>query len=404
MTDKNKISSIAPLNYQYPSVSKDSIPAGFNKLFPIDYKSEEIEEYEVLFFHRLMKKNYGNPSEIEFEKDSIKKTKDGRSISLGREWKYYIRTHSGGIIQVGTEDIHTRLKTCHVLPSSQKEPSSIIIQEGEKFINALLTEARRQKDQLLNIKKEFESGDERTGLFLLDNVYLTNYQRAELMLDYAEDNEKDVNEEFLRYDPRYPMTPDKQAHHDKFMQAGGMYYDASIFYSFMALEGFVNIIYYAFLKDELRSDFITDQKLDERLDIVTKILLMPSLCDGFKSKQKAAFFKILKKLKNHRNFLFHSKITDSLRTVCFVESGFLYSCKFKKDSNPLFPERKQYPLLEINARAIKVIVEHIVKEILNMMQDEHRALVKSFVLNGMTIPFWRDKNGVIKLGIMKNVE
>lgn len=68
MTNKNKFSSIAPLHYQYPLVSKGSIPADFNKLIPIDHKSEEIEKYEVLFFHRLMKKNYGEPSEIEHGK------------------------------------------------------------------------------------------------------------------------------------------------------------------------------------------------------------------------------------------------------------------------------------------------------------------------------------------------
>lgn len=58
MKDKNKVTSTTPLHYQYPFVSKDGIPANFNKLTLIDYKSKEIEEYEVLFFHRLMKKNY----------------------------------------------------------------------------------------------------------------------------------------------------------------------------------------------------------------------------------------------------------------------------------------------------------------------------------------------------------
>lgn len=387
MTDK-KVSSIAPLHYQYPLVSKDSIPADFKKLIPIDYESEKIEKYEVLFFHRLMKKNYGEPSDIEYESVT----------AFGREWKYYIRIRSGGIIQVGTEDAHTRLKICHLLPNNQKEPSNILIQEGKKFVNVLLTEVGRQKDQLLNIKKEFESGDEKIGLFLLDNVYLTNYRRAELMLDYAEDNEKEIKEEALRYAPSDSLTPEQQAHLDKFMRAAGMYYNASIFYSWMALEGFVNVIYYAFLKDELKSDFG-----EEKVDIVTKILLMPVVCNGFKSEQKVASLEVLKKLKNYRNFLFHSKITDSLRTVCFVESGFLYTCRFKKDSQSFYLTPEEYHLLETNAHVIKGFVDKIiVKEIIDMMQDEYRVLVEKYVLNSATIPFWRDKNGVFKLGTMED--
>ena len=72
MTNKNKIPSIAPFHYQYSSVPKESIPEN-SKLFPISYKSKEIGEYEVLFFHLLMKKNYGAPSQIEPLPDSIKR-------------------------------------------------------------------------------------------------------------------------------------------------------------------------------------------------------------------------------------------------------------------------------------------------------------------------------------------
>ena len=48
---------------------------------------------------------------------------------------------------------------------------------------------------------------------------------------------------------------------------------------------------------------------------------MPSLCEGFKSKQKAGFLKDLTRLKKYRNFSFHSKIGDFLIGVGFLESG-----------------------------------------------------------------------------------
>jgi len=188
-------------------VPKESIPEGY-KLFPISYKSEEIAGYEVLFFHRLMKNNYGSPAEIELEQHSVRKLEDGRVMGLGREWKYYIRTDSGGIIQVGTEDIHTLLKISHVLPSNQNEPSNRQIREGEKFIDDLLREGQRLKDQILNVRKEFENDrDMNIKRFFSDNVYLINYRSAELMLEYAEDNESMVKDEALRYDARDQLTP-----------------------------------------------------------------------------------------------------------------------------------------------------------------------------------------------------
>jgi hypothetical protein len=291
MTKKNDIPSIAPLHYQYMLLSKDDLPGQY-KLIPINFKTKEIEEYEVLFFHRLMKKNYGDPSEIEWEEDSIQKLDDGRVMAIGREWKYYLRTHTGGIIQVGTEDVHTRLMIYHVLPDNLNEPSQKLINESEKFVNDLLREAQRLKGQILNIKKEFEN-NEKIKLSLLDNVFLTNYRSAELMLEFAEENEQNLKDEFLSYDAHYSLDPEQKAHIDKFMPALGMYYAASISYFFMSLEGFINIFYCVFLKDELRSEFFKEQKLNERLDINTKVLLMPSLCNGFKSKQKAAFLKDL---------------------------------------------------------------------------------------------------------------
>lgn len=395
MVDKNKTISIAPLHYQYAAVPKESIPHKY-KLVLIDYKKDEIGLYEVLFFHRLMKKNYGPPSDIEIEQDSIKKSEDGRVWAMGREWKYYVRTDSGGIIQVGTENVHTRLKIYHILPHSQSAPGRLLIQEGKKFINALLREAQRLKGQILNIKTEIEKNDGSIQLSLLNNVYWLNYRSAELMLDHAENNEQDIWDEFLRYDRRGSLTPEEEKYCDKFAPALGMYYAASISYFFMALEGFINILYYAFLKDEIKSAFY-QQNLDERLDISTKILFITSLCDGFKTKQKARFMKDLVRLKKYRNFFFHSKITDALKTATFVESGFLYTCDLEKQVNELLPPHR-HSLKEKDVLEVKKIVDSIVKDIIDMMQHATKSLVKRFVLTSLAIPLWRGKDGSIKFG------
>lgn len=398
MKDKTNIVSIAPLDYRYPLAAKESVFEKY-RLSPIDYKSEEIEAYEVLFFHRLMKKNYGPPSEIEYEKHSIEKLGNARVAALGREWRYNVRTNSGGVIQIGTQDVHTRVIVSHVLPRTEKEPSGKQLQEGKQFINDLLREAQRLKGQILNVRNEFENGDT-IKLALLSNVYLANYRSAQLMLEYADDHEQTIKDEALKYDARHFLSAEQRNHVDKFLLAVGMYYAASISYLFMAVEGFVNILYYGFLKDEIRPDFFDRQKLDERLDISTKILLMPSLCDGFKSKQKVPFLKDLTRLKNYRNLFFHSKLADSLKSATFVESGFLYRCDLEHDSDALLPSLKD-KLTGKSVLEFKKVVDSIIRDILDMMQDDSRRLVETFVLNSVQIPLWRDKSGAICFGRMR---
>lgn len=397
MKDKNKVVSIAPLSYRYPLVPKESVPEQY-RLRPIDYKSQEIEEYDVLFFHRLLEKHYGPSLEIEYEQDSLKTSDDQGVARIGREWKYNVRTNSGGILQIATQDVHTRLVVSPVLPHNQKEPSAKVLQEGRKFIDDLLQEARRQKGQLLNVRNEFENGDS-VKLSLLHNLYLINYRSAELMLEHAETHERAIRAEVLRYDARHPLTHKQRNHINRFMPALGMYHAASISYFFMALEGFVNILYYAFLRDEIRSDFFGHQKLDERLDINAKLLLMPSLCDGFKSNQTALFLKELTRLKNYRNSFYHSKLADSLKSVVFVESGFLYRCDLKNDSDPLLPSLK-LRLTKASVLEFKNVVDFIIKNIMDMMQADRRRSVEHFVLNSLEIPFWRDKSGAICFGNM----
>lgn len=82
------------------------------------------------------------------------------------------------------------------------EPSAEILLEGERFIAALLAEARRLSGQILNPKTEFEEG-EGIQLYFLHNVYLSNYGAAELLRnEFAEENEQAVRAEATRFDAR----------------------------------------------------------------------------------------------------------------------------------------------------------------------------------------------------------
>lgn len=219
MNEKSKIPSIAPLHYKYPAVATEDIPeveeaildekgvkfipTGKFALFPITFKREEIKAFEVLFFHRLFKKNYGYPSDIEWQ-EIKRETEQGENLAhikvtgLGREWKYYVRAPSGGIIRIGTEKLHSVLRIFHVLPEGVSEPNEKQIKEGENFVSDLLMEATRLRGQILNPRKEFEEG-EGTQLYLLDNVFRLNYGSAELMLEDADEYEDTNFAEYQKY-------------------------------------------------------------------------------------------------------------------------------------------------------------------------------------------------------------
>ena len=391
---KDKIPSIAPFHYRYPLLSKESLPEEY-KLFHVSHRDKELKEYDPLFFHRLMKKNYGDPSDIEFELETRKKLENGNIKALGKEWKYYVRSQTGGIIQVGTERLHTTLAIHHILHANIKKPSGEQIQGGTKFVDDLLREAGRLKDQLLNPKREFNEGEGVHGYFL-DNVFLYNYDSADLMREYAEDDENKLNSEFLKYDAEETYgDKEKMAHTDKFMRAVGMYYAASILYYFMALEGFVNLIYEAFLKNEFRS-----LNIETRLDLELKISFMSGLCYGFKRQptiNDLGIHKDFKILKNFRNQTFHSRTEDSLKNVTFFESGFLYLVKMDKDTGGLLPLSK-INLRQEHVLKVKSIVDNIIKNILDKMQNHERKLVEKYIIKMNTVPFKKDGMGGIRFG------
>ncbi len=55
---KFKASPKVLLNIRFPLIIKENLPENYT-IEKISYKNDEIEKYDVLFFHRLMRKNYG---------------------------------------------------------------------------------------------------------------------------------------------------------------------------------------------------------------------------------------------------------------------------------------------------------------------------------------------------------
>jgi hypothetical protein len=155
-----RVTNIAPLNYQYELVESANIPTPYN-LYRIDHKKDEISQFDVLFFHRLMRKNFGDPSEIEYDRTkldlilpqdcqySLEITNNklalhcNTQINIGkaamesaligtelREWKYYIKTKHNDTLLVQSERHHSEVSIYHVLSGQTKEPNQKSATEG----------------------------------------------------------------------------------------------------------------------------------------------------------------------------------------------------------------------------------------------------------------------------------
>jgi len=413
---------------QFPALDKDDIPDKY-AVSLIDHRREEIEKYNVIFWHRLLRSIYNGPLEIQCEVHTRSNEESTNvetvifrnthqknnwevigideaftsDIEAGKikifpvNWKYLVRLPSGGILELGTKDRNTVFHIAQVTPSRNIEKHDT--EDAKKFINLILDQANRQSGQLFNPTKEFEK-QKSLKFYLLFNVYLSNYLSAMTMLDIAESQETDLREEFLRYDARmlglYDYDEEKKKHIDQFSLKCGMFYCSAITYFFMALEGFVNLVFHSFLKKEFRDkDFRTDQ----RLDLEQKLRFMTSLCNGFEesSDVSSAILTRFKTLKNYRNSLFHSKIEDSLKTLCFVEDGFIYNYDMEEYKERFLSSHK-IKLTFKDVIEVKSIVNEIVSSILKSMNKDTRMVTENYILKEPQIPFFVSETGDLVIG------
>lgn len=421
------------LDSEYPLLEREEIPHTF-KIEPINFKSVEISSYPVLLFHRLMKIHYGQPPQVEVEIEGAFRNQDKlhrKAITLTRteekgkwevpqngnllgegeleglkaqsppkEWKYFIKTKSGGIILFGTVDRHAGIRICHLLSpeDSPKGPEKKVQKEGREFVNKILKLAKNEKRQGFSVKKEFEK-PKQVGLYILNNVYLFNYYSAEIIFELSEESEQNMKLEFIRYDKsQKDLSDEQEAHIDRYMAACGMYYQSCISYYFMALEGFVNLIYHSFLMESYR-----DIDWQRDLNLEKKIRFMFFLCNGFEPEHIGPKLPVLAKyreLSSFRNKIFHSKIEDDLKSVCIIEDGFYYNYEMK-DMDPESLVANKIFLNKDHVLHAKKAVDDVISLIVGNMKPKFKSLVARFIFREVGLPFWKDSEGTVHLGYLK---
>lgn len=410
---------------RYPALDKSDIPDSRN-VTQIDHKGDDIEHFEVIFWHRLLKRIYQDPLEIECvlhrrsDKDKVNtgietaifrktqqrnrwelrgrdeafasKIERGQIKPLPVNWKYLIRLPSGGIVELGTKDRNTVFYIAHVIRSESTQQKDG--DETRAFINRLLAEANRLRHELFSPKREFEK---RQGLklYFLFNVYRANYLSALTMLRLAKSKEAKLRQAGLRYDARTTDLKDdkKREYIEKALLKSGMFYCSTITYLFMALEGFVNLIFHVFLKDQFRHEAIS---IEERTDLRQKLTLMPALCKGFKENTavSATILSDFKKLQDYRNSLFHSKVKDSLKNLCYVEDGFIYTYEIK---DTFVPSLKLKLSID-DVKNFQSSVDKTIADVLRSMDRETRMQTKNHIMKDAYLRISVSETGNLTLG------
>jgi len=392
---------------QYQEIGKIDMPAGYT-INPVDHRSGDIEKYHVIFWYRLLKSIYKYPTEFEcdlyknndehktkIKTISVRKIKGedrqeasdpaasaeieaGNLIPFYTYWQYLIRLPSGGIVQLCSMEYNTRFRIAQViLPGSSV---SHFKEETEKFINKLLAEAQRVGKNLFNPTQEFKK-QKSPKQYMLFNLYLSNYLSAKAMLGIADAQEQNLRNE------RQPI--------EQHVLTGGMFYCSSIIYLFMAIEGFINLVFEAFSKKEFKDE---NFNIDRGLTLEQKIRFMPSICKGF-NENSDLLLKIsleLKKLSEYRNALLHAKIEDSLKCFTFVEDGFYYNYEMETHEDLLFPSHKFYLTMD-DVLAFKSRVDAIVQYILQLMDQSTREKTETYILNKLDLSFAVTETGDVEI-------
>ena len=392
---------------KYTKLDKAQIPTDY-RLHPINHRENQLQNYDVVLLHRALSTNFGVPSEFDWEPD--KRIDETTIRGYKTEWRYYIKTNAGNVFQIATRDRHTGFTLNYVIPISETQPSPSHINTGKRFVDDLLTEITRLEKALIDEDEHF-SHSINIQLYWIDNVYLQNYMCGEFLLDGTPTIETSIANAILKYDAREEKIrsdAEKMRYIDKHIMLKGVFWGSIISYFFMAFEGFLNMLYYSFLKDEHRKNGFKfsvnaggKEKLIDihKIDIESKLIKLPLLCDGLKEKRvdgNTPFMKDFRELKIYRNKLFHSSLKDNLKVILVTQDDFLYHFDVDQLRKAILPSRR-YNLTHDDVRKVKMIIDTTIQNVVNLFEDKFQKAINKFLLSELRVPFIQDDFGNVRL-------
>ena len=169
---------------------------------------------------------------------------------------------------------------------------------------------------------------------------------------------------------------------------------SSFIMNYLALEGFINVIYTIFLNKRYRND-IFERKLQNEM-IITKLLEIDKYCDEFRRQvinSEEELFKVFQHLTNIRNDFLHANISKGMESH-LVKIG-EYELLTKENPEEKYGI-KSHPgeLTNLDVIRFQRIVEKIVIKIINALDERIRwkfAIVHSY----HRLPYYYSSKGLV---------
>jgi hypothetical protein len=294
----------------------------------ITHMEEDLNEYDLLLVHRVLKKALNRPPHI---KKNLHLTSPLHMQYIEGNWYYYLRNRNDVIFKILADTRRRQLSISILSDYAERDIKIILSEDGATFVRDLLREIKENR-HLLSFKKNTDlAGTE----IYMENVFLKNHfaSRA-LFMSGIFDNDELI--EYCRNGRLYtwPGSDNLSDAHES--AAADLYKDdaqknlesvymrSAVHYSILSLESLTNMVYHIMLRRPLRL-----LKLDERLDWELKLAMMPYLCHGFSHKKQIVLddkesHESFKELRKYRNVLFHSKISETSYTIHTYEDKLQY--------------------------------------------------------------------------------
>ena len=344
--------------------------------------SETNVSFNPLVLFRLLKKLYGSPDVLQ---ELI--TKNGLVVPHG-DWGYVLSISSRLFVEIRSERDNDEymLKVWKIRDKSADEnvSDSGPRMEMVSFIEHIQKLYNDNAHIVLVEKNELEKEDIKLGT---DNIFLERMNSGMKLEAIAENID---NNEFER--PIVITT--------KLSSPKGYIYLSSIVYYIIALESFINIIYFFLLKKEFRGQSYNSVDFRDKIstrDLQLRILTVHLFCDGFKgaiASSEEGIFSEIKKLIDFRNSLFHGTLVrpkgqhympEADHTLFHLYEGgfeFIYSPTQHYRGQEQEQDRFPISMRDIDAQLaekVRTIIQRSVQAVKNAMNPQTRGWVDQWI-------------------------
>ncbi len=262
------------------------------------------------------------------------------------------------------------------------KPTKELMAEATNFRDALLEEARKVKISRKQIKKGKIGGTIFTPYSIYKNTTRDLMSQAEKIINEINKLEKIMENIGELTNKNYTVAS---------------LFRAAFMTSFLSLEGFVNLIYFLFIKDRYRHD-IYERRLDREM-LPIKILEMDTYCHSFKHApltQKDELFSAIQYFMNIRNQFLHANICEPLQTHMVIQDKYILAVKGTSEEKfGLTTDIRNITNIHI-LRAEKLVEKYVIKTLQSMNDDIKLpfAVVHSYIWIDY---IWNKKDSTITL-------